>query len=155
MEAVISTFVVAVLFTAALNAAGQAAVGRSKVVWQAQGQQLASALMSEILVMDYRDPASPTVVLGCEVGEVASDRSTFDDVDDFNKYEQTPPKSQAGVTLSPDANWTWNVKIEWVRTSSPGGGADFIETGAKRVTVIVSRRGLTVATLVALQTNVQ
>ena len=44
-----------------------------------QGQLLATQLLDEVTVMDYRDRNSP--VFGLEADELGSDRTTFDDVD--------------------------------------------------------------------------
>jgi MSHA pilin protein MshD len=158
VEAVISIVIVGTLLVAAFDAAGAAVARRYKMLWRAQGQQLACALMSEILPMPYQDPGQdpnvPTLVLGCEAGETSTDRATFDDVDDFNGYQQTPPLALDGSALTSKLTWSWSVTVEWVNASSPGGAAVSAETNAKRITVTVSRDSAPVATLVGLRANV-
>jgi MSHA pilin protein MshD len=158
VEAVISIVIVGTMLVAALNAVGATVASRQKLLWRVQGQQLARALMAEILPMPYQDPAQdpnvPTVVLGCEAGETSTNRATFDDVDDFNGYQQTPPQALDGSALTGESSWSWSVTVEWVNPASPGGTAASAETNAKRITVTVIRDQAPVAALVALRTKV-
>jgi len=55
---------------------------------------LASGLMAEIMSRDFVEAGlscSPTYILGIDSGESISIRSTFDDVDDYNGYNESPP----------------------------------------------------------------
>lgn len=158
VEAVVSIAIVGTMLVAAISSVGAAVSSRYKALWRVQGQQLARALMSEILPVAYRDPNEdpnvPALLLGCEIGENATDRTTFDDVDDFNGYVQSPPRAPDGSLLTGETNWTWGALVEWVSSSNPGGPAFASETKAKRITVTVSRGGVPIATLVALRANV-
>jgi hypothetical protein len=154
VEAVVSIVIVGTMLVAALNAVGAGVTGRYKMLWRVQGQQLARALMAEILSLPYQDPNVPTVALGCETGETSTNRATFDDVDDFNGYQQTPPQALDDSALTSESTWSWGVTVEWVNPASPGGTAVFTESKAKRITVTVSRNQAPVATLVGLRANV-
>jgi MSHA pilin protein MshD len=157
IEVVISIVIIGTMLVAALSAAGAAVTSRQKLLWRVQGQQLARALMSEILPMPYQDPTQdpnvPTLVLGCETGETSTNRATFDDVDDFNGYQQSPPQALDGSALTSESTWSWSVTVEWVNPLSPGGAAVPAETETKRITVTVIHNSMAVATLVGLRTN--
>lgn len=157
-EAVVSIAIVGTMMVAAMSAVGAAVRTRYASLWRVQGQQLARALMAEILPAPYRDPDedpnTPAMPLGCEPGESATDRSTFDDVDDFNGYQQSPPRAPDGSALTTEPNWSWRATVEWVNPSSPGGAASLTATSAKRITVTVLRNGAPVAALVSLRANV-
>jgi Tfp pilus assembly protein PilV len=157
VEAVISIVIVGTMLVAALDTVGAAVTSRYKTLWRVQGQQLTRALLSEILPLPYQDPNQdpnvPTLVLGCEAGEASANRATFDDVDDFNGYQQTPPQALDGSALTNESTWSWSVTVEWVNPLSPGGAAVPAETKAKRITVTVVRNQVPVATLVGLRTK--
>ncbi|MDI1289672.1 MAG: prepilin-type N-terminal cleavage/methylation domain-containing protein [bacterium] len=154
VEAIVSTVVVATMLVASLNAAGMAATSRAKVLWRVQGQQLASALMAELLTKPYEDPEDTTLVLGLDSGESAGDRTTFNDLDDFAGYQQQPPQGLDGQALMNESSWKWSVVVEWVNPSAPGSSALILtESGAKRIKVTVSRNGVPLATLTGLRTN--
>ncbi len=157
VEALISIVIVGTMLVAALNAAGAGVKSRYKALWAVQGQQLARALLAEILPMPYQDPEQDpnvvTLVLGCEAGEASTNRAAFDDVDDFNGYAQTPPRALDGSALTTDSTWSWHVTVEWVNPLSPGGTAVPAESNVKRITVTVVRDNVPVATLVGLRTR--
>lgn len=152
-EAVLSTVLVAVLLTAALRTAGASAVSQAKSADRARSILMAQALMEEILVQPYKDPgASP--VFGLEAGETLGQRATYDDVDDYNGLNETTPKTRDGAALTAQAGWSRITRVEWVAASTLGqatGSAS--ETGVKRITVTVYRRGAMAAKLTAIRTN--
>lgn len=155
VEAVFSIVIVGGLLVAAANAVGASAATRQKALQRTQGQQLARALMAEILPLAYQDPDLPTVLPGCELGESAADRTTFDDVDDFSAYSQSPPRAIDGTALTADSDWSWRVAVEWVSRDAVDGAVSLLESNVKRITVTVKRGQVPVATLVGLRANVE
>lgn len=150
VEAVISTFLVAVMFVAALKtvAASQLTQRRAALTWQ--GSLFARYLLSEILDQSYKDPDG-TPVFGIETtNETSTTRADFDDVDDYSGWSGAPTDKD-GVALSGSAGWTLTVTVEWVSSSDPTS-VQTAETGVKRVTLIAKRSGVPQATLTALRT---
>lgn len=154
IEVLIAMVVVSTMVVAAMKAAAMAATSRTKSLWRVQAQQLAGALMAEVLTRHYEDPTLPTLLLGPDLGESATDRTTWDDIDDYAAYTQSPPRGLDGNPLLNDTYWSWSVSVEWVSSSAPGGAAMLTESGLKRVTVIVKRNGLVLETLVGMRGNV-
>ncbi|MBL8990839.1 MAG: hypothetical protein JNJ48_04580 [Phycisphaerae bacterium] len=150
IEAALASVVVATMLAAALGAAGSAATSRARALWRVQGQNLAAALLSEATAKAYSDPDLVSVGLGPDLGESHADRSTLDDTDDFNGYVQSPPRSAAGTRLVAESGWSWSCSVAWVSPSNPGGSAALLDTGLKRITVVVTRNKVEVGRLVGL-----
>ena len=152
VEVAVSAVIVAVLLVASLQTLGAAARARVVQAGQVQGPALARMLMAEIRTMRYADEAVPDGPLGLEDGEFnGKDRTTFDDVDDYNGLSETAPKTPDGAALSGAGTWRRDTKVEWVFPDRPGVVATS-ETGLKRITVSVSGPGGT-TTLVALRSR--
>lgn len=149
MEAVISTVIVAVMFTAALNTVGASRITQHKAALVARGRMLAEALMAEILQQSYQNPAEPHV-FGLESGESGSTRGAYNDVDDYSGLTESPPVAKDGTALANSANWKRTVTVAWVDPLNPSQVSG-TETGAKRITVVASFRGMPQATIVAVR----
>jgi hypothetical protein len=71
--------------------------------------------MAEILQLPYQDPQGGTT-FGAESGET---RTTFDDLNDYNGYSESPPKSKDGSPLPDVTGWTRQVTITRVVRLTP------------------------------------
>lgn len=158
VEVAVSTVVIGAMLAAVLTLAAGARVQRQAADDRARAMGLATSLMAEILARRYHDPspaqqASPTI--GLDVGEVAGDRSTFNDMDDYDAYTQSPPRDLAGVVLpgfdgvwgtpaSPE--WRWEVSVRFVDAMLPRQPI-VNDAEAKAIEVRVLRRGRILATL--------
>lgn len=152
IEATISMVVVAVMLVAAVHAIGGSAAVQSRVTKRTVAPYLADGLMAEILAQSYQDSASP--VFGPEVsgGESPTSRATWDDVDDYNGWSESPPQDKDGTAASDMTGWARAVAVTWVNTSDLTQ-TSATETGAKRITVTVRYNGVTAATRVAVRTS--
>ena len=100
IEVVASTMIVGLMAVAALNALAAATKSSNSIGNRAVAAGLADELMSEIMMQSYSDPdGSP--VFGHESGESTSVRSAFDDVDDYDGWNASPPQYRDG-TVIPD-----------------------------------------------------
>ncbi len=108
-----------------------------------QSIDLADDLMEEIKSRRFDENISPDEpvppgVLGVDAGENPNDRSTFDDVDDYLGWQQSPPQAIDGTVLADFSEFSRSVTVEYVTVS----GADWIssntQTYYKRISVIVS-----------------
>ena len=139
IETVISMVVVSLLFAAALNASGAAAATRVVTDGRRQGEELCQALMAEILSKPYFDPETGSNGLGSEAGEAnGTDRTGFDDVDDFNGWTASPPVERSGVTIPNTTGLTRSVTVEKLSRST---GSDlFTNAGEVKVVRIQVKR---------------
>ena len=150
VEATISTVIVAVMLVAALNTVGVSRSTQHRVAMMGRGQLLAEDLMAEILRQRYQEPEQ-TGTFGRETGELATVRSAYDDVDDYDGWSAGPPKAKDGTTLTNSTGWKRTVAVARVDPQNPSQTAA-TETGAKRITVTAFYRDVPQATLVAVKT---
>jgi type II secretory pathway pseudopilin PulG len=150
-EAMISMAVVAVLVTAAMNAAGAVGMQRKKTTDRVTAAALAEGLMTNVLGLAYKEPVA-TPLFGRETGELATDKSTYDDVDDFSGWTESPPRNADNTPMTDMTGWTRSVEVVWVQAATPKT-VNATETGLKRVTVTVKRGNLAVAKRVGFRTS--
>jgi type II secretory pathway pseudopilin PulG len=152
VEVVVSTMIVGLMTVAALNGLGAATRSSEWAGNRGVAQGLADDLMAEILTKAYSDP-NGSAVFGLETGEAAP-RSNFDDVDDFDGWNQKPPQAADGTTLSDRADWRQRVTVERVRlsnlTQTTSGSTD---EGVKRIHVTIEYDDTVLAEGYALVTD--
>lgn len=59
---------------------------------------LGRGLMAEVMSKNFADPTQPNNPLGKDTGETT--RNTFDDVDDYNNYSDSPPVTVGGTPMN-------------------------------------------------------
>lgn len=136
-----ATLLVGVVLVAALNTVG--GVARS---WRATSQQnipwlLASELLTEIASLPYVDPVTEPPMFGLEDDELSKpgNRLVFDDVDDYDKWEEkTGILFRDGTVQTTYAGWQRSVVIQhmaWVNPTTPI--SDSSDQGLKRIEVCI------------------
>jgi hypothetical protein len=151
IEAVLSTLVIGVMLVAVLNTVGAARTAQVWNVERVRAACLASNLMAEIVDQAYADPAE-LQLFGPEASELLAPRSSFDDVDDYHGWSKSPPDNPDGSAIPGYEGWTRSVTVNWATLGSPAANS-ITDTGMKRITVTVSRRGLKLAELTALRAS--
>jgi type II secretory pathway pseudopilin PulG len=153
IEVVASTMIVGMMAVAALNSLGAATKSSQSIGNRAIALGLADELMAEILQAAYADP-NQTPVFGRETGETAGLRTSFDDVDDYDGYNQSPPKYRDGTTMPDRANWRHRVRVRRVLPADPtqNSGTD---QGAKRIDVEIEYNNEVAASQSAVRTNME
>ncbi len=148
IECAISVLLVGLLMVAALRSLGASKRRELATAERLLGQQLAGALLNEILLQAYVEPdTTQTAVFGLEPGDTTGNRSLFDDVDDYLGWTETPPTDRNGTVIPGFTGWTQTVAVNWadpttLQTTSSSN------TGLKKITVTVSKSGKTLGTLV-------
>jgi hypothetical protein len=154
IEVTAAVLLVSIMLAAAMRSVAVARIVDYKSAQVARGKLLAQGLLAEIIELPYQDPIVVTVTLGPDAANLETSRSTYNDVDDYNGYSETPPKNKDGTNLSTDlTNWGRSVVVEWVSPSNLTGSASGSETHCKRVTVTVTYNGSKVATMVGVRTD--
>jgi len=148
LEATVSAMIVGVLMVASLQALGASRRREISTTDRLLGQQLAGALMNEVMLQAYQEPDSGQApVFGPEPGEAIGNRSLFDDVDDYAEWKSSPPNDRNGAAISGFSDWTRNVSVQWADPNTLAAtSASF--TGLKQVTVTVTRSGKPITSLV-------
>jgi MSHA pilin protein MshD len=148
VECLICIVIVGVMLTAALRTVGASNSAQLTMSNRAVGSMLAQSLMDEIMLELFENPTSPS--FGPEAGETT--RASFNDVDDYNNYTESPPKNFDGTAMSNLSGWTRSVSVAWASASNLNQNAG-LDTGIKRIIVTVSRAGKVVATRAAIRTR--
>ena len=105
---------------------------------QIMATSLAQGVMEEILSKAYEDPSGSVGSFGTEEGS----RINYDDVDDYDGLDNTPPRDSQGNVLSNFSGFRTRVVVENVTAAAPDGTAQSDgSTDFKRVTVAVSWNG--------------
>lgn len=141
----ISTMLIGSLQLLAASKAAELSATRQSV-----GRQLAEDLMAEILSLAYED-SEPDGAIGRE-SESGGDRSTWDDIDDYDGWKQSPPEYKDGKRIAGlSSGWERSVDVEWVGKDNVDlvSGA---ETSVKRIIVSVSFDGDLITRKVAIRT---
>lgn len=147
-ETVMSIALVGGLLVVALNTVGNTASGRQKMSDRGRGQLLAQDLMAEILSQDYEEPVdAPT--FGRESSETGGSRTNYDDVDDYDAWDSSPPEYRDGTAIGNLNGWRREVVVTWVDPDDLTA-VSVTPTGVKRITVEVQRDGVPMAQLVAI-----
>ncbi len=107
------------------------------------GDALARELLETVCALPYAEGSAGP---GVEAGEITTDRTTFDDLDDFNGWSESPPARFDGSPMPGLPAWSREVSVALVDPSDPAVvvGSD---QGAKLVVVRVERDSELVATL--------
>lgn len=79
---------------------------------------LANGLMEEILSRRWDERYDTgSLTLGIDIGELITDKTTFDDIDDFNLYEESPPQDPLGNDLTAFGQFRLNVDVSYLTTA--------------------------------------
>ena len=135
VEVAMASLLVGVLLIGALNSLGASLRHQSLLAERQHAHRLAEQLLAEVLEHRYADP-DETPVFGAETSESGGTRSAFDDVDDFDGWDQSPPVDRSGTTLANSTGWRRTVDVAFV-PSNDMTGTSGTDQGLKRVTVSV------------------
>lgn len=156
VEVLVSMVLVSGLVVASMNTLGAARTAGQITADRGRAQLLAIDLLSEIMQANYSEPdagqqelglplrlglpllADLIIVLGLDDAERSTDRTTFDDVDDYNNLVESPPVYRDGTPIPGFAGWSRCVEVEYV--FPPNLNLESAEDrGVKRITVTVKR----------------
>jgi prepilin-type N-terminal cleavage/methylation domain-containing protein len=149
IEVAISSILVGSIMVAALSTVGAVLRFRSSTSDSVRAALLATDLLAEIQNQPYSDP-NQTPGFGKESGETA--RAQFDDVDDYDSWTETPPKNRVGTNLTGFTGWTRSVTVVRAQRNSPMTNAGTDE-GLKRIRITVSKNGVALQTIDALDAS--
>jgi type II secretory pathway pseudopilin PulG len=140
LEVLLAGAIIGTALTALGVLMGTLAHGQQRIAFQSQARTLAHSLLQEVLTRDYADADRPDH-WGLESDEVAGDRSTYDDVDDYDGFSESPPTLPDGTAIPGFDNFGWSVQVDWVDLSIYPGGVRGYETSIKRILVEVYDNG--------------
>jgi len=153
VEVIISTLIVGLVMVGAMQNVGASLSGQEFNLQRSRAVLMAMAMMAEIRELPYLEP-DDTPTFGREAGESATSRVNYDDVDDYDGWNCSPPEEKDGSAISNADGFSRAVTVEYVDpddlTATVGG-----DQSVKRITVSVVRRGETLASMTTITADVR
>lgn len=119
IEASISLVVVGLVVTTSLQLLASSVSNRAREETLRRGDGIARLLLAEILQLPYQDPDAATRTFGIETDENVSDRRTFDDIDDYDKFAETRLAYRDGTWIPDVTGWSRSVTVRLVSPAEP------------------------------------
>lgn len=113
---------------------------------------LADDMTDEIMAHPFADATNDNGLIGPGAGETGSNRSQFDDVDDYNGWSATAQTRDGDPIPGIGSGWVVRVSVAHANPDNPTQ-VSVSETGVKRIVVQVSRNGVLLAERVAVRTR--
>lgn len=136
VETVLCTLLVGIVVTGSLAAMRNSVRTQFEMNSLIDGPMLAEQLLAEAVALPYSDPEGGTDH-GVDSGEIGTDRTTFDDVDDFDNWNAGQVQARDGTPLAGYSGWARSVEVDWAARTS-GNRWTTYDTGLKRVIVTVT-----------------
>lgn len=149
-EVVVSLAILATASAASLQALGSFALGSRLWRERATAQELASQLQEEIETLPWADPAGGATI-GIEVGEASGNRTTFDDIDDFDGWTEPSIQDRAGASLPGYGGYSRSVTVAYANDISSATTPALPTNTFKKITVTVWKNGKQLARLTAIR----
>lgn len=119
LETTIATALTALLMVVALNTAASVSLTLTRRGNVLKAAQLASVLLTEADEKCFQDPTQVTTALGLESGEAGANRTTWDDVDDFNGLSLNTIVDRDGNALPDSSGWRATASVDYAVISTP------------------------------------
>jgi MSHA pilin protein MshD len=132
VEVMLAVIIMSTMLVAAFSAVAASAKSRIAQQESAFGLSLGRQLLAEIMQTRYQDLINPG--WGAETGETS--RSLYDDVDDYDGYQENSAAYADGTAITGATGWKRRVTVDWVSITDPTNRSNS-ETGLKRIKVQV------------------
>mgnify|MGYP002624844981 CR=1 FL=1 len=152
VETTIAVLLLGLTLVAALQSVG--ATAKSQIIHKrrAQAVALADALLAEIAQLPYEDPTDGGASIGLDTGESAGDRTTFDDIDDYEGWSGDPPVDADGNAIDGASAFRREVKVKWKSLTNPNANSAG-DQGLKEIEVKVYVNNDLMVSLTALRSR--
>lgn len=151
-ETMVSLVVLAVAVTAGVQSLGSFAAGARTWQERSVALELAAQLMSEINALPFHDPSGNTSI-GRDAGETTGDRTTYDDIDDYDGWDESPPKDASGNAMSQYASYRRQVSVVFDNSLATQTGLTFPAGSFKKITVTILKDNKVLAQLVSVRAS--
>ena len=146
VELIVTIVVAGILFTLLASVLGPQTVRATDPLFSLRAAELGQAYLEEILGKRYNENSPPGNVPRCgetgapacagnglDAGETLGNRTSLDDVDDYNGFTDSPPKDASGATRPVYAGFSVSVSVV-----NAGGDLGLAAADAKRISVTVT-----------------
>jgi hypothetical protein len=150
VEDTLSIMLVGLTVVAALNTLAASRLAAQTNLDRQRGLYLGEDLLAEILQQAYEDPTAGPGSFGVGADENTGTRSKFEDVDDYDGWNESPPQHKDGTVIPNFTGWRRTVSVAWVDAINYSQTST-TDTRHKRIIVTMSHNGRVAATLTALR----
>jgi len=146
IELIVMIVVLSIALTGVTIALNEAVKQSPKALVQTRAMELSQTYLDEILAKRFDEQSGQGGTPRCDSidnaaqscsnslgNEEANNRQLFDDVDDFNGLNNSPPVTASGTSLSNYSSYRVQVSVSYA-----GGDLGLSSRGAKRITVAVT-----------------
>jgi MSHA pilin protein MshD len=149
-ETIVSTLLVGMVLVGTIQLVAPIVRSGSVMSDKLVASNMARELSEEVGAKLFMSPSSGDVEFaGPESGET---RATYDDIDDYHGLNNSPPQMSNGTVMTHLGGWARVVKVAHVSLNDPNAES-VTYTGLKRVTVSVTKDGVTLATDVTIHAH--
>jgi len=150
MEVTISTILVGLLLTGSMVTTGSLILRHGLRTQQDRKALLAHDLLTEMSQVSFADPDSTQPGLGPEFGEAGETRIGFDDIDDYDDWQEATVQGKSGQPLAGQDGYQRRVKVQYVSLVQPDKVSP-VPTDLKRIAIEVEGPDQQVFSLVRLR----
>lgn len=136
VETTVAMLIVGGVFVAAMNTVGAAARRRRSHAQLELAHALASAMLTEVRQCRFSDP-DQTPVWGPESGESGTDRSAWDDLDDYDGLDETTLRRRDGTAIDVADGWSRTVTVAMADPADPDATAS-LDQDLRTILVVVT-----------------
>lgn len=141
METVVSITLVSLLIVGSLNSLAFSTTTTARDLDGLRALGLAEQLFSEISALNYIDPVEPTTALGREPTESSTtDRSNWDDVDDYNGLKESTLRYRDGSAIPDLSGWARQVTVTGIVPSTLATSTD-LNGPLRQVSIVLEKSG--------------
>ena len=152
-ETVVSTLLIGFVLVSTLQIVGPMARSTTVHADRLIAANLANELAEEISIKLFIDPgAVDPDALGIDPDDTITDRTDFDDVDDYHNWSSSPPRLSKGNLYTTLPGWTRSVAVAHATLADPSVDSK-TNTGLKRITITVSKGGTQLAQITTLHSQ--
>ncbi len=154
VEAVMSMLVVSLMIGAAMSVSASTVRGRTADAERATAIALVDALVEEVRGKAYSEPAGGVEKIGLDADENLDDRTTCDDVDDYEGLVEASIATEDGEKVPGLPGWSRRVRVSWVMLGDPMKES-VIASGIKRIEVTALHHDRVAATRSTLRSQAE
>jgi type II secretory pathway pseudopilin PulG len=120
LEVIVSLILVSTIILVSITASANLMKHKSVSMESVRGHELAFQILDEVTAVGFADADEDERTFGREPSETATNRSDFDDIDDYHNYVSSPPAHRDGTPIAGLANWSFSVTIVPAQATSNG-----------------------------------
>ncbi len=125
LEVVVSLILVSTIILVSMTASANLLRNKAVSMHAIDSRELAFQILDEVTAAEFHDPDDDRI-FGREASETATNRTDYDDVDDYNGYVASPPTHRDGTAITGLGSWSFRVSVSRAEPVSAGivGSAD-------------------------------